>query len=75
MKLFVRLILIILTLILMAQCKKDRSEPQPNNEITDANFLKALIERGADTDGDSIISPMEAEMVTSLMFQIVVFQI
>ncbi|MFH0756016.1 MAG: T9SS type A sorting domain-containing protein [Bacteroidota bacterium] len=37
-----------------------------NVNIPDANFLSALIEEGVDTNGDSLISYAEAELVTEL---------
>ena len=64
MKLFIRLALFMLTLILVIQCKKD--EPPPLVMINDNNFLKALIELGIDTDGDGKINQAEAEVVKSL---------
>ena len=64
MKLFIRLALIILTLILVIQCKKD--EPPPQLMINDNNFLNVLIELGIDKDGDGKINQAEAEVVKSL---------
>jgi len=62
MKSVISSILFVLTAILVIQCEKD--EPQVN--ISDNNFLKALIESGIDTDGDGKISYAEAEVVISL---------
>lgn len=47
------------------RCEND---PNPNPKITipDKNFLKALVKLGVDTNGDSIISPAEAEKITYL---------
>ena len=47
------------------QCEKD---PDPNDsvDIPDQHFLNALIEDGADTNGDGYISYGEAEMVTTI---------
>jgi len=50
-------------LIILVQCKKDSVFKV---HIADANFLNALIERGVDINGDSIISPEEAEIITFL---------
>ena len=62
MKAIIKTLLFLLTVVLLSQCEKD--DPQVN--IPDDNFLNALIELGVDTNGDSIISPLEAEMITSL---------
>jgi len=53
---------LILAVFLLIQCEKE--EPLVN--ITDDNFLSALIERGVDTNSDSIISIKEAVVVSSL---------
>lgn len=51
-------------MVLLSQCKK---EIEPNVvTIPDDNFLNALIELGVDTNGDGIISPAEAEVITFL---------
>ncbi len=42
------------------------AESSPFVEIPDTAFLHALIDEGVDTDGDSLISYVEAEAVTSL---------
>jgi len=65
MKTVLKLWLLPLALIvLFTQCEKDK--PNPQVTIPDNNFLNALIELGIDTNGDGIISPAEAEVVTSL---------
>jgi Leucine-rich repeat (LRR) protein len=64
MRLVKHCILFILTVLLLFQCKKD--DPNPIINITDNNFLDALIELGIDTDGDGQISNTEAESVTYL---------
>ena len=64
MRLIVRYILFILAVFLVIQCKKE--EPKPEFEITDINFLNALIQLGIDTDGNGIVSPSEAEAVNFL---------
>ena len=58
------LLLIILIAVLSIQCEKD--DPNPEVIIPDNNFLNALIEQGIDTNGDNIISPAEAAVVTFL---------
>lgn len=52
-----------LVVVLCCQCKKDI---EPIVTINDYNFLNALIDLGADTDGDNLISPAEAAMITDL---------
>ncbi|MCK4466266.1 MAG: hypothetical protein KAU83_11195 [Bacteroidales bacterium] len=52
-----------LTVVLLSQCEKD---PEPEVTIPDDNFLNALIDLGVDTNGDGIISPAEAEVITFL---------
>ena len=67
MKSIFKILLLIFALIaLFIQCKKEDPEPDPWVEIPDVNFLNALIERGVDSNFDSIISPEEAEVVTYL---------
>ena len=48
--------------IVFTHCEK---EPDPIT-IPDDNFLKALIELGVDTNGDGVISPAEAAIITTL---------
>ena len=61
------LLLPLALIVLFTQCKKEpEPEPEPETIIRDTNFLNALIERGIDTNGDSLISPTEAEAVTEL---------
>jgi hypothetical protein len=50
MRLKVCYILFILSVLPFIQC--ERYEPGPIVNITDNNFLNALIESGIDTDGD-----------------------
>jgi hypothetical protein len=50
--------------LLFTQCEKDFNRPYFT--ITDEAFLNALIKKGVDTNGDSNISPAEAEAVDSL---------
>ena len=57
-----KVLLLIILPIVFTQCEK---EPGPIT-IPDDNFLNALIELGVDTNGDSIISPAEAEVITYL---------
>ena len=64
MKSIVKVLAFIPIVVLICQCEKD--EPNPEVTFLDENFLTALIEQGIDTDGDSIISPAEAEAVSSL---------
>ena len=59
-----KLLFLILLAVLSIQCEKD--EPIPEVTIPDNNFLNALIEQGIDTNGDKIISPAEAAVVTFL---------
>ena len=54
-----------MTLALLCHCKKE-NDTIPTVEISDDNFLQALIELGVDKNGDGIISPDEAEIITSL---------
>jgi Leucine-rich repeat (LRR) protein len=63
MRLIVKFILFIFPIILV-QCNKD--EPITLVTISDGNLLNALIERGVDTKGDSIISSAEVEAVSNL---------
>ena len=49
-------------IVLFTQCEK---EPGHVN-IPDDAFLNALIELGVDTNGDGIVSPAEAEVITYL---------
>ena len=62
MKAILKTLLFLLTVVILIQCKKD-IEPSIVT-ITDNNFLNALIELGVDTNGDGIISPTEAEVIT-----------
>ena len=64
MKTIFKVLLFVLAALLFTQCEKD--EPNPEVTIPDNNFLNAIIERGIDTDGDSIISYAEAAEVTFL---------
>ena len=64
MKAITKIFIVIVTLILFGQCEKDELIPIVN--IPDDNFLTALIELGVDTNGDSIISLVEAELITVL---------
>ena len=59
------LIILLSLIILFYQCEK---EPNPNDivDIPDQHFLNALIEDGADKNGDGCISYVEAEMVTKI---------
>jgi len=61
MKTIVKGLFITLAAAIIYQCEKDYEF-----KITDENFLNALIERGVDLNGDSIISLDEAEIVTYL---------
>ena len=62
MKTIVKVLLVVLSVLALSQCKKD---PESIN-IKDDDFLNALIERGVDKNNDGIISPGEAAEVTSL---------
>lgn len=62
MKIIIKVLSIILIVFFSFQCKKD---PDSIN-ISDKNFLQALIELGTDANGDGLISPEEAIAVTSL---------
>ncbi len=64
MKIPIKTLLFLLTVVLLSQCEKD--EPNPKVTIPNYNFLNALIELGIDTNGDGIISPAEAELILSL---------
>ena len=64
MKPTIKVLPFILAMILLSQCEKD--EPGDQVKIRDQNFLSALIQRGVDTNGDSIISYTEAETITFL---------
>ena len=57
-----KVLLLFILPIVFIRCEK---EPEPIT-IPDDNFLNALIELGVDTNGDSIISPAEAEIITYL---------
>ena len=51
--------------LFITQCEKEPElNPEDPVDIPDSNLLAALIEAGADTNGDSLISYAEAEMVT-----------
>lgn len=62
MKATFRIILFLLLLSFLSQCRKD----DPVVNIPDNNFLNALIDQGVDTNGDGKISPEEAEVIISL---------
>jgi hypothetical protein len=62
MRTIVKALLITLIVVVLDQCKK---EPE-SIDIKDDNFLKALIALGVDKNSDGIISPGEAEEITSL---------
>lgn len=62
MKPIFKALLFVLAMVLLDQCEKESNLIN----ITDANFLNALIALGADTDGDGKISSTEAETITSL---------
>jgi hypothetical protein len=64
MKIILKSLFLVLTVVLLGQCDRDEQNPQIN--IPDDNFLNALIERGVDTNGDSLISNAEAEAITYL---------
>ena len=57
-----KVLLIFIVPIVFTRCEK---EPDPIT-IPDDNFLNALIELGVDTNGDGIISPAEAAIITYL---------
>ena len=59
--------LIMAAFTVLSACQKE-PEPQPEAplEIPDPNFLQALIDLGVDTDGDSLISFSEAEVIREL---------
>ena len=63
MKLIIKLLLFILTVVLLSQCEE---EPISKLNIPDENFLAALIEEGVDNNGDGKISTTEAEVITYL---------
>jgi trimeric autotransporter adhesin len=63
MKMKSSLLVIALMIVILSPCKKD---PELFVSIVDDNFLNALIERGVDVNGDSIISQDEAEIITFL---------
>ena len=62
MKAILKTLLFLLTVVILSQCEKD----DPQVTIPDNNFLNALIELGVDTNGDGVISPAEAEVITFL---------
>ncbi len=64
MKTIVKVLLAMLAVVLISQCKDD--EPNPIVTIPDNNFLSALIDLGVDANRDGIISPEEAEVIKSL---------
>ena len=50
--------------MLLTQCEKDNeTDPNATVDIPDKAFLNALLAQGIDTNGDSLISHMEAEAV------------
>ncbi|MFC2099126.1 hypothetical protein ACFLTA_05435 [Bacteroidota bacterium] len=57
--------LLVFCTLILAGCKKEDLKPDIVN-IPDNNFLNLLIDMGVDTDGDSLISSTEAEVVTTL---------
>ena len=67
MKSTFKILLLIVALVpFLIQCEKEEPEPDPKVEIPDDSFLNALIKWGVDLDEDGMISPEEAEVVTSL---------
>ena len=68
MKTVQRLLVIFLPALLFIICCEKEPEINPNEpvDIPDQAFLNALIELGIDTNGDSIITSAEAELVTVL---------
>ena len=58
------LLLPLVLALLFIRCGKE--EPETKVEISDVNFLNALIENGVDIDGDGQISIGEADRVSSL---------
>jgi len=63
MKNIVKLLFFLLIVNFLIQCEKDGPIVV---KISDPNFLDALVELGVDKNGDGIISPDEAEVVTAL---------
>ena len=64
MNTIVKVLIYMLVVVLLSQCGDD--EPIPVVTIPDNNFLTALIDLGVDANKDGIISPEEAELITSL---------
>jgi hypothetical protein len=64
MKAIPKIVFFLITVVILNQCKKETGLGPII--ITDDNFLNALIELGVDTNGDGIISPDEAEVITNL---------
>jgi hypothetical protein len=58
-----KFLLILLSVLLLNQCKKDETNTV---NILDNNFLNILIQKGIDSDGDGKISYSEASVVRSL---------
>jgi hypothetical protein len=56
---------LLLFVSILSSCQKENIEPL-KVDIPDNEFLIALIELGVDTDGDSIISKVEAEAINYL---------
>ncbi len=59
-----KILLILLPILFFTRCEKETNPDK--RTIPDKNFLNALVELGVDTNGDSIISPTEAEKITYL---------
>jgi Leucine-rich repeat (LRR) protein len=66
MKTICRILLITLIPSIFNRCKKVNDII----EISDSNFLNALIELGVDSNADGLLSPAEAEAVTVLNLDI-----
>ncbi|MBA7524899.1 hypothetical protein ES705_17044 [subsurface metagenome] len=64
MKTIIKVWLFMLAVGLLSQCEK---EPLAKVTIPDDNFLNALIERGVDSNGDGIITTLEAYKITQLL--------
>jgi len=71
MKTICKILLFTLPALLFTSCEWfGENEPDPNDpvNIPDTLFLYALIDKGVDTNGDSLISYHEAEAVKSLIY-------